>query len=157
MKPRYSYILLSMIFLFTVKCFIFLSPRILINRSKSLPQRFFLCVKSQKIERGSIVTFWKKGSLIPQYDLTKIVAGLPGDHITFQDGNIWVEGQMIGPLYPQTKAGEALTPLKSTIIPKGFVFLKGTHPFSLDSRYEEFGLVSVNDIQGCCWGFGRRA
>jgi conjugal transfer pilin signal peptidase TrbI len=63
---------------------------------------------------------------------------------------------MIGPLYPQTKSGEALTPLKSPIIPKGFVFLKGTHPFSLDSRYEEFGLVSVNDIQGYCWGFGRR-
>lgn len=48
---------------------------------------------------------------------------------------------------PSLPTNPEYTPLKSQKIPKGFVFVAGTHPQSFDSRYEEFGLIDIRFIK----------
>ena len=52
------------------------------------------------------------------------------------------------PLLDQTKDGKPLTPLRVEIVPEGYVFVAGDHLRSFDSRYEEFGLVSQQNLWG---------
>jgi conjugal transfer pilin signal peptidase TrbI len=77
------------------------------------------------------------------------LVGLEGDEVRNIDGQIFVGFQKVG----AAKKTELLTPIKSKIISKGFAFVAGTHEDSLDSRYEEFGLVKLSDIQGKAVGF----
>lgn len=61
------------------------------------------------------------------------------------EGCIDINGLSIGPLFKQTRKGEALHPMESQIIPRGCLFVYGSHPQSFDSRYQEFGLICNED------------
>ncbi len=52
------------------------------------------------------------------------------------------------PLLDQTTGGDPLTPLSTKVIPEGTLFVLGDHVRSFDSRYEEFGLVKVENVWG---------
>ena len=125
--------------------------------SESLEDIHYIPVhKSSSLKRGDIVLI--QGH-IPQYVgeklFTKRVIGLPGDHIIREKNGLEIKTQnssvsIILPLLDKTKEGQVLTPLPLQIIPEGCFFVVGDHPRSFDSRYEEFGLISMEKI----WGKG---
>ena len=88
--------------------------------------------------------------LVPgKHIFAKRVLGLPGDSIVRGRNSIRV-GALSLPLLTETKEGQPLTPLTLNVVPEGYLFVAGSHPRSFDSRYEEFGLVSLDHI----WGKG---
>lgn len=77
----------------------------------------------------------------------KRILGLPGDRIIRKKHSLKIGDQVL-PLLTQTKEGQPLTPLSLKVVPQGYVFVVGDHPRSFDSRYEEFGLVKIENIYG---------
>lgn len=124
--------------------------------SESLEGVHYLLVrKSASINRGDIVAIQdhKPQYLEGSYLFTKRVVGLPGDNITKTKRGVEVKARnssisTIFPLLDQTIDRKPLTPLSVSIIPEEYVFVVGDHPRSFDSRYEEFGLVKMENIQG---------
>ncbi len=102
----------------------------------------------REIKRGDIV--YIRGHdykyLGPQ-PYAKRVIGLPGDSIVREDDNIKI-GERLLPLIDKTLEGQPLTPIKLNIVPQGHFFVVGDHPRSIDSRYEEFGLIPVGKVWG---------
>lgn len=129
--------------------------QLLENVSESLDDvRYLLVLKTSNIKRGDIVSI--RGHT-PQYVgdhiFTKRVIGLPGDYIIQDKNHLTLKAQngafaITLPLFMQSKEGQALTPLSLDIVPQGYFFVIGDHLRSFDSRYEEFGLVSMEKIYG---------
>jgi type IV secretory pathway protease TraF len=80
---------------------------------------------------------------------SKRVIGFPRDPI-IRENNALKVGSRILPLIEKTMEGHPLTPIAHDVVPEGYLFVAGDHPRSIDSRYEEFGLVPVGKI----WGKG---
>lgn len=116
------------------------------SETDSLPCHYFLKLKRVAPKKGHytmIESPWYGGKVI------KEIIGEVGDEINHEgDESLWVGEQKIGELKKMSRDGRPLTPLKASSIPEGYVFLKGDHERSFDSRYEEFGLIPVNDLQG---------
>lgn len=116
------------------------------SETDSLPYHYFLQFKKITPQKGDytvVESQWYGGKVI------KEIVGEVGDEIHHEsDGSIWVGEQRIGETKKLARDGRALTPLKASSIPQDFVFLKGDHERSFDSRYEEFGLIPLNDLQG---------
>ncbi|WP_321967106.1 S26 family signal peptidase [Burkholderia cepacia] len=153
------------------------------NNSPSLPGTVHLVSRWDKTPRyGERIEFsWRGHRFLPKgvdhVSFVKEVAGLPGDTIVVindspcslidyycrnehasavtvavqrADGTT----QMIGIAKPYTRKGEALETVHAGVVPPGHVFVRGTHPDSLDSRYTDGGLVKFTDIQGVAkWWF----
>ena len=117
-----------------------------LNQSESLPQKVFLILKGRKIHRENYLSFqndWFKAPLIKQ------VIGIEGDKIiTDERGEIWIARRVGKPL-PHSKDGKTLHSITPGIIPSGYVFTYAPHPRSFDSRYQEVGLVQVDQTLGC--------
>lgn len=126
--------------------------QLVFNKSPSLHPKVFLIVKGVPAHKGDLVSFrGHKTKYFGDVIFTKRIIGVGGDRLRLQNGALWIEGPKstsINPLLSATDKGEPLTPLKVRVIPKGFVFVKGDHPRSFDSRYEEFGLVDVKSFIG---------
>lgn len=110
-----------------------------LNRTSSLPYSVFLIIKGMPVSKGSLASlkghptkYFKEGAF------TKRVLGVARDK---------TQG-LASPLKKTTKQGKPLTPLKAELIPNGFLFVGTDHPDSFDSRYEEFGLVSLDHVVG---------
>lgn len=119
---------------------------IIYSETDSLPYHYFLAFKTIKPKKGHYTMCecpWYEGKVI------KEIAGVSGDEIIYDaDGNIHVGGILVGVLKEQTHDGRVLTPLKVSVIQDGFIFLKGDHERSFDSRYAEMGLVSDIMLEG---------
>ncbi len=124
--------------------------------SESLEGIHYLLVrKSTSINRGDIVAIQghKPQYLERNYIFTKRAIGLPGDQVTKTKNGLTIKAKngsftTTYPLLERTKEGQTLTPLSISAIPDGYLFVVGDHLRSFDSRYEEFGLVSINNIYG---------
>lgn len=124
--------------------------------SESLEGVHYLVVrKSTLINRSDIVAIQghKPQYLEGSYLFTKRVIGLPGDQITKTKKGLSIRAKngsftTIYPLLDKTKEGQALSPLSIPIVPEGYLFVVGDHTRSFDSRYKEFGLVSIDNIYG---------
>lgn len=117
-----------------------------VNRTKSLPYQYFLIVKGLSFEKGDLVSIkGHQAKYIGDLNLIKRVVGVAGDPV----------GPLLLALKRSTKKGEPLTPLAIKVIPEGYVFVNADHKHSYDSRYEEFGLVSIETIKGRAFSFGR--
>jgi len=116
-----------------------------LNQSDSLPQKVFLILKGKELSRGHYLSFensWFKAPLIKQ------VIGIEGDKIiTDEQGEIWIARKVGKPL-SHSKDGKILHPITPGIIPKNYVFAYAPHPRSFDSRYQEVGLIQVDQILG---------
>ena len=131
------------------------STQLLENVSESLDDvRYLLILKSTKIKRGDIVSIQgHTPQYVGNYIFTKRVVGLPGDYIIRDEAHLTLKVQngafaITLPILNQTKEGKPLTPLFSEVVPEGYCFVTGDHLRSFDSRYEEFGLVSMKKIYG---------
>lgn len=114
----------------------------------SLPQLYFVQFPKLTPKKGDLTIVyngWYKGKII------KRIIGIAGDQIsTDGHGNIFINQQKIGRAHEHTnmQSGLSLTTIKPQVIPEGRVFLHSPHPRSFDSRYQEVGLVPVNDLEG---------
>jgi len=124
--------------------------------SESLEGVHYLLVrKSTSINQGDIVAIQghKPQYLKGSYIFTKRAIGLPGDQIIKSQNSLTIKTKngsftITYPLLNKTKEGQILTPLSISAVPGGYLFVVGDHLRSFDSRYEEFGLVSIDNIYG---------
>ncbi len=119
---------------------------VMVNQSESLPYWLFFRIKGKPdcIERGVIIAF---AHPLSQELVAKEVVGLPGDEIRIQNDRVYLNEMDIGVLQELTSTGIPLKPIEEGIVREGYVFVRGTHERSFDSRYAEFGLVPMHSIQ----------
>lgn len=121
------------------------STGLALNQSDSLPQKAFLILKGSEVSREHYLSFensWFKAPLIKQ------VIGIEGDKIiTDEQGEIWIARKVGKPL-PHSKDVKILHSIAPGIIPPGSVYVYAPHPRSFDSRYQEVGLVQVDQTLG---------
>lgn len=131
-----------------------------VNCSHSFNYKYFLLANSKSFKRDDLVqitghdtTYFKGIKFIKQ------VKGVAGDLLTVTNNNIAINSQIVGRLVPKTQTGQILTPIKTKLIPEGYVFVLAPHSRSFDSRYQEFGLVKTSCITGRvlfkCWRLGQ--
>lgn len=117
-----------------------------INVSDSLPQHFFVLTTNPKnVPRGAYVVFEhtikdKKTRLLKQ------VQGIAGNVIRVERKDLFINGHYIAAVKSYSEAGVPLNPIPPGIIPQGYLFVRGTHPDSFDSRYEAFGLIPLSRV-----------
>jgi conjugal transfer pilin signal peptidase TrbI len=69
---------------------------------------------------------------------------LQGDHICVNDYDC-------GKAFNITSSGLLITLLKEGCIPDGYLFVHASHPDSFDSRYEQFGLINIDQLKKTLW------
>lgn len=80
--------------------------------------------------------------------LAKLVAAAEGDSVVIEDATLYVNGQ-ISPLYGKGRFKYAGILIKEQQLEKGeFVVLGDNIELSMDSRYEEVGIISADVIIG---------
>jgi conjugal transfer pilin signal peptidase TrbI len=126
--------------------------QLVVNRSESLPIRSVLVLKGKipnKIDQ--IFVFRVKNN--PHYpnqekEFIKLVGGFAGDQIKIQDREVYVSEKMIGVAKAESLKGLPLTMIDTGTIPPHKFFAYTPHKDSLDSRYQDLGLVDEKDIIG---------
>lgn len=79
-------------------------------------------------------------------DLVKRVIAVEGDRIKIENSNVYVNNLLLEELYINNEYTDGYVDM---VIPKNKVFAMGDNrEESLDSRYEEVGLVDEKDIMG---------
>ena len=121
-----------------------------INASPSLPHRLYLIHKDTMPMRGELVAFrWAGGGPYRAgVTFVKILEGGPGATITRVDRDFFVNGHAVGTAKPFSRAGIALAPGASGILPAGRYYVRAPHPDSLDSRYALTGWITHEQIIG---------
>ncbi len=121
-----------------------------VNRSNSLPYWVFMSSSKHldTIQRGTFVSFYLPST---NTKLAKKVVGLPGDLVNVESEDIYVNNTLVGPICSETPSGKTLAPNAIDVIPDGCLFVSGDHPQSFDSRYANFGLLRITDIQDVLW------
>ncbi len=122
-----------------------------VNMSDSLPGKVFLVYRTDKtLKQGDLVYFkyyghyYRKG--IP---FMKIVAGAPGDKVTHNDRDYFVNGKKIAWAKPTDLSGRPLMQsCFSGPVPQGKYWVVTPHKDSLDSRYEDPGMISQGQVIG---------
>ncbi len=122
---------------------------ILISKSDSLPHKIYLLVKGNNWKKGDLVAI---KNFITQYTknqhFTKKIVGIAGDVVAIEGKHILINGAKHAQLKEKTKNHKKLTPIVAQTIPQQYFFVIATHDDSFDSRYQEFGLVRENYIEG---------
>lgn len=113
--------------------------------------RALLFFKTNKIRQNDIVFiqghFYKHLDVpLDKQIFAKRIVGLPGDLLIRDNDELKIIKTLH--LIDRTKEGHSLSPIAAQVVPEGYVFVVGDHPRSIDSRYEEFGLVQVEKIWG---------
>ena len=122
-----------------------------INITKSLPQRFFFIKKTDlSVARDDIISFrWDGGPPYPKgITFTKIAKGVPGDVVTVQGRDFYINGQFVASAKPYSKMGEPLALGPTGVIPPDHYFVWTPHIDSLDSRYALTGWIKAEQLQG---------
>lgn len=100
-------------------------------------------------ERGDVIVFDPPTGSDKPY--IKRIIGLPGEEVTFGDGNVFIDGELLAEDYidDRTRCG-ARSENCDVIVPEGYVFVLGDHRNnSSDSRV--FGPVPVENVVGKTW------
>src|SRR5918998_2396652 len=100
-------------------------------------------------ERGDVVVFDPPTGSDKPY--IKRIIGLPGEEVTFGDGNVFINGELLDEDYidERTRCG-ARSDNCDVIVPEGYVYVLGDHRSnSSDSRV--FGPVPVGNVVGKAW------
>jgi conjugative transfer signal peptidase TraF len=139
---------------------------LVINVSSSVPRGVYLKKKGGNLERGNLVlvcpsngAVWRLvaqsrsvvkgsgcgGTLAP---LIKEIAAVEGDTVTVTTAGVVLNGTLRTgtALLSFSSRGKPLPQASSQKIPRGELFLLGSSPESLDSRY--FGTIPIRDVQG---------
>ena len=128
---------------------------LLINSSPSLPNWAFWLDKKAPIARGSLIFFEPPASTLveahfgkgPQL-FGKRVLGVPGDVVSHDGPDVFINGKKAATRLNRTRLGIALTKGPEGPIPGGCYYTGTGHPRGLDSRYAAIGLVCRGQILG---------
>lgn len=104
--------------------------------------------KFDGLSRFDIIVFYPYGRELEEYYVKRII-GLPGETIQIIGSDIYVNDKLLAESYgkdPITYAGLAEEPI--TLSEDEFFVLGDNREVSLDSRYEEVGVVSKANIGG---------
>lgn len=104
----------------------------------------------EKPVRGDLVRF-EAPEHVEQFDgtfeLIKIVAAVAGDSWRIDENELYINGRRWDSLHLITKIGLNIGDLDGEgVIPENEIYVLGTNPSSLDSRY--WGTLSVEEING---------
>lgn len=94
-------------------------------------------------ERGDIITFWSDelGKV-----LVKRTIGLPGDEVSFRDGYVYINGEMLDE--PYLPAHGITESEQVFVVPEGHVFFLGDNRTgSLDARFWSDPYVPLEELQ----------
>ncbi len=114
------------------------------NVSPSLPNKLFISTPCHSPQRNQYVSIDHPPGKMP---LAKKIIGIPGDTICVQNQHIYVNDQDYGLVLERSKSGMVLTPISVKEVPEGHIFAYAPHAESFDSRYQEFGLVKIEQIK----------
>lgn len=102
-------------------------------------------IGNREIKRGDIVVFWFEEQ---QEYFGKRVIGLPGDEISFEDGKVYINGEILDESSYLDPSVETLC-VKEFTVPEGSYFLLGDNRrSSLDSRYWKNPYIEKKAIKG---------
>lgn len=80
-------------------------------------------------------------------DLVKRIIGIEGDRIIIKDGKVYVNDKLLNE--PYLSQGMDTKGDIDLVVPQGKLFVLGDNrEVSLDSRYEQVGLVDISDVEG---------
>lgn len=105
----------------------------------------------RKPKRGDVIAFKPNGNENSHYYIKRII-GLPGETITYEEGELYVDGELLEEDYEVTKILE-LGLLEDEIeLDKDEYFVLGDdRQNSEDSRMESLGNVKRSEIEGKVW------
>ena len=133
---------LILMLLITLPCWVPYWIQIYVNLSDSLPHKIFISFqgKPKHFSKGMYVVFRH-----PEFSkqIIKRIEGIPGDQITRTENGPCVQNTV----FPV----KSKKPMALSVIPPNYYFVAGSNPNSYDSRYEQFGLVHIHQIQGGVW------
>lgn len=101
-----------------------------------------------KLKRFDIIVFYPHGRDSKEYYVKRII-GLPGETVQIKGSDIYIDGEVLDENYgkePITVAGLAAEPI--TLGKDEFFVMGDNRAVSLDSRYEEVGVVPKENIGG---------
>ena len=132
------------------------TPRLplLFNITPSLPYYVAWLEHTDLIVRGDYIIYSFDGAEQQVYPglraqpFFKQVRGIPGDRVSVQTRNVFINGAFVGMAKSTTFDGHPLDPIYPTVIPAGYFYVQGTHSDSFDSRYQQSGLVRVDHVIG---------
>jgi conjugal transfer pilin signal peptidase TrbI len=131
---------------------IWLSMHYRVNLSPSMPWTLAKVEYGRLPNIGEFMLYEYRGTMVglPSRTFFKQVAGGPGDRIRVVGRTVWVGNNLIGEAMSHTRAGRPLSVISISdgAIPDGFLFAKGEHASSFDSRYQESGLVPLDAVIG---------
>ena len=122
-----------------------------ITATPSLPYRFFIFHKKQEPSLNvpglnRYVLFYHAAV---NTHVIKHVKGLPGAQLRYdKEGQLWVDDFCVGKPHTTSRTGKKVNRIRPGIIPDGYIFGHAPHDRSFDSRYEDFGLIPIQSIQG---------
>ena len=120
-----------------------------INASHSLEAPAFALVTWPVLrDYGIFVSFNPPKELDRGFPFIKRITGIPGDHISIEDGQSCINGTCL------TLTGEEpyfKTATPTQVIPEGYFYVAGDTPTSFDSRYAALGLISEDQIIAAGW------
>lgn len=138
------------------------SYNLFISGSNSLPGSLFLGIKGKEPFFQDIAVFYypdfatKVLKAQENLLLAKEVVGVEGDRVESSHSSVRIiRGPNIiweGSLQNIRTNGQPVNPIQTQVVPYGKVFVVGDNVKSFDSRYQEFGLVSLDQI----WGTAKR-
>lgn len=121
-----------------------------LNASPSLPQTLFLVEKGVMPQRGEYVAFrWLGGGPYRAgATFVKVITGIPGDVVSADGPDYYVNGHAVGRAKPVGRLGQRLLPGPTGTLPSGRYYVSAPHPDSLDSRYALTGWIAEPQIIG---------
>ncbi|RZQ33249.1 signal peptidase I [Vibrio vulnificus] len=128
------------------------------NTTESLAYRAFITDKySKSLAKGDYVKFLlPPNRYFSQSNWTKRIAGMPGDIITVDNRNVYINGQFVGHAKDHSASNTAYFPITPGVIPPGYYFMQADHEDSYDSRYKSFGLVHESAFIGRAYPLWKR-
>lgn len=120
--------------------------------TNSIEGKLFVIWVGEQPQKNDLVMFKPKQHLVEKIGLaqwTKGVCGVAGDVVTHKGRTVFVNGKKIGEAIAYSKLyNKNMELIDDMVIPKGYVFVCGTHEYSFDSRYKLVGLVDEKTFIG---------
>lgn len=118
----------------------------------SVKPRIFYITKFDSAKKGDFIVFKRDPSSDRVSKLSfiketiKQVGGVPGDRVEEHKREYFVNGESMGVAKAFNSQGDHLLKGATGVIPRGYIYVRGTGENSLDSRYDAMGWVHESRV-----------